>query len=128
MKVISYSEAARIAGVSRQRINGMKNDNVKKKGQYPFFVFDPNNGRPGIDSDNIKWIDFKDRENYQRVNKKEIQQRTISKSIVNNNENTVDKDALIDAVVYSINEVFNPPVSKLRKLLKMIEERYEGKM
>ena len=37
MEVVSYAEAARIAGVSRAAIADLKKRNTLQKGKYPFF-------------------------------------------------------------------------------------------
>jgi hypothetical protein len=88
MTVINYAAAAKKAGVTKQRINYMRKANADGKKRYPFFVFDPKTGKPGIDIDSKSWGEYQSADNGKRVNKKSIQKRQVSKeeSLTNGND------------------------------------------
>ena len=127
MKVVTCYKASKIAGVSKQAIHSLKNANALQKGKYPFFCYDPIKGNFGVDVENREWKNYLDRNKHHPARKNKQDKQTNGQLNCANSPNTVDKEALIDAVVKSINKVFKPPVSKLRELLKMIEDIYEGR-
>ena len=71
MNVVSYAEAARRAGVTRQRINGLKKAKTDGRKDYPFFIFDPIHGDPGVDIDHPDWKEYELTNNPKRGNKKD---------------------------------------------------------
>ena len=79
MKVVCNSEGARMAGVTRQAINDLKRINIEHKGRYPFFVFNPLTGKPGINIEHKEWLNYLDRNQSIRVKKKATKQMTESK-------------------------------------------------
>ena len=99
MKVVSKSEAARMAGVRRQAINDLKNINNYHKGRYPFFVFDPGTGKPGVNIDHKEWINYLDRNQSIRVKKNKPKQNTGSKVIGGETGNNASAETKIKEFV-----------------------------
>lgn len=67
MHVVSYAEAARIAGVSRQAINALKKRFENGSPKYSCFKHSPEDGLPGIDVDDRTWKEYVDMHNYARI-------------------------------------------------------------
>ena len=61
MKIVTYSEAARIAKVSRQAIHALKKDHLTMKRNYPFFIQDHKTKKSGVDIDHPDWKLYVDR-------------------------------------------------------------------
>ncbi len=135
MNVVSYTEAAEIVGVTRQAINSLKSVNKVKANKYPFFIFDPDTGKPGIDIDSPAWkYYFTDKKPNRRPRKvldttNEIKQPLKSTvSITNNNEqdNNVFVGNVLKSVEKRVIELFVPSTTKLNKLKKMILDDLRG--
>ena len=69
MKIVTYSEAARIAKVSRQAIHVLKKAHLTMRRNYPFFSQDHKTKKSGVDIDHPDWKLYVDR-NSANVTKK----------------------------------------------------------
>jgi len=134
MKVIKYIDAAEIAGVSRQAIYDLKKINIEGKRKYPFFIFDPNTGKAGVNIEDNSWKDYLDRNRNNRVKKKAKVNHTksvISKvesgnNTANNNQSIIN--IISSATVAAIKEVIKPDQKTMTKLFKAIDRNLEGKL
>ena len=125
MNVVSNSEASRIAGVSRQAIQDLKRINSTNKRKYPFFKHDPDTGKPGVDLDHKDWISYLNRNKSKRVKKDKQSKQTNSKVIESESVNTVNNDNMLKAVVYSLKEGLGLNGVELKRILGLIERKYE---
>lgn len=125
MNVVSKSEAARMAGVSRQAINDLKNININGKKKYPFFVFDPGTGKPGVNIDHKEWLNYLDRNQSIRVKKKEKKQISESKVMSCEQNNNADSQNIIKAVVLAVQEKFRLNTNDLNDLLLLIDKKHD---
>jgi hypothetical protein len=82
VKVISFSEAARLAGVSKQAINQLKARHADGKGEYTFFTFSPGDGLPGVDIDNPTWKHYVNRRTANRIRKRGKTESAFQKDLV----------------------------------------------
>jgi hypothetical protein len=124
MDVVSYADASRIAGVSRQRITNMKAANDSGKKTYRFFSFDPKTGAPGVDIENRDWKMYVSKDNARRVNKKRLPKRTETQSTEPIEGITSTMQNLLSAVDGAIQDVLNPGEKKLQKVKSEIVRRY----
>ena len=69
MKIVTYSEAARIAKVSRQAICALKKAHLSMRRNYPFFCQDHKTKKSGVDIGHPDWKLYVDR-NSANVTKK----------------------------------------------------------
>ena len=130
MNVVNYNQAAKIAGVSRQRINTMRNQHKIKKKNFPFFIFDPLTANPGIDIENTEWIKYVGKSSRKRKDKHEPEQKEPTKQTElsvteTEQEIDVDKDNLLKAVVLAIREKFKLSGAEMDNFLKLIEKKYD---
>lgn len=125
MNVVSYSEAARMAGVSRQRINGMKIEHDSKKYDRPFFCHNPGNGKPGVDIDHPSWRVYVDSGTGKRVNKKPQSKSTESKDSMVEKDNSDIISIFVDACLSAVKELYNLNDADMKTLRKKIGEIYQ---
>ncbi len=125
MKVITCYKAAKIAGVSKQAIQSLKNANTLQKGKYPFFCHSPENGKFGVDIENKHWINYLDRNRDNPKKKKLLKKLPESKDNQPENGQLFNQNRLINAVVKAIDETFNIDNSKRNELLRLIDAYYE---
>ena len=104
MKIVTYSEAGRIAKVSRQAIHALKKDHLTMKRNYPFFVQDNKTKISGVDIEHPDWKLYVDRNNANTTKKPHPVKQTKVKSV----KSVKQKDA-------SITDTFI-------KLMKIVEE------
>jgi hypothetical protein len=126
VNVISYNQAAIKAGVSRQRITKLKRDHKEKKKIQSYFVFDPDNGKEGINIDDPSWKSYENKNNKKRVNKNVSTKETESKPSDNENENYVNKNAFAKAVIDAAREQLGLSNKDLKKFMGLIQVKYEG--
>ena len=135
MKVVNYNQAATIAGVSRQRINTMRNAHKNNKKSFPFFVFDPLTANPGVDIEHVEWLSYvgKTSRKVKRIPgiiEKHPATITESKSnqgeLDNNDYSKVRFDNLLQATYFVIVETYKPTDKQVKKLMGDISKRFEG--
>jgi len=107
MRVVRYSEAAKLAGVSRQAISCLKKSNAEDKTIYSFFCYHPTEGFHGIDIDNPEWIDYLGKDDPRRVKENRLKKDTKRQDNTSNEANLTAFNNLIDAVEVSVKEMFD---------------------
>ena len=78
MNVVSYANAAKLAGVTRQRIYNIRKDIEKGLSKHQFLAYDSDKKRMGIDTDHPDWAYFCEK-NKNHPNKKKESQRSTGK-------------------------------------------------
>ena len=131
MKVVNYNQAATIAGVSRQRINTMRNAHKNNKKSFPFFVFDPLTANPGVDIEHVEWLSYvgkTSRKVKREPGIKEKHHATITESKYTQGKSGNDKrfDNLLKATYFVIVETYKPTDKQIKKLMGDISKRFEG--
>jgi len=126
MKVVTNSEASRIASVSRQAIQDLKRINTDNKRKYPFFVFDPESGKPGVNIDHKDWISYLHRNQGKRVKLKMKSNKSKGQVSDKETDDFVNKDAFAQAVVSAAREQLGMSDKDLRRFMGLIEVKYEG--
>lgn len=107
MRVVTYSEAARLAGVTRQRVNEMRVLNKDGIKEYPFFIFNPSTGKPGIDVDSSSWLEYQSLNDIRRVKRKGISDtRKVT-------QETPAGESLLNMDTFA-NSIFNVLVNKYK--------------
>lgn len=127
MNVVNYSQASKIAGVSRQRINGLKDEHFKGRKLHNYFVYDPKTSKPGINIDDKEWLRYVNDNNSQRVKQKKQLKTIERKPTVNENTDHVignDMKRLTNAMVESLLEIDNWTRSEMKEFLDRIEKKY----
>ncbi|KKL91164.1 hypothetical protein LCGC14_1897410 [marine sediment metagenome] len=81
MKIVTYSEAARIAKVSRQAIHVLKKAHLTMRRNYPFFSQDHKSKKSGVDVDHPDWKLYVDRNNSSTTKKPHPVKKTRVKSV-----------------------------------------------
>ena len=125
MDVVNYSEAARHAGVSRQMITKLKNLHINKESIKSYFIYDPESGKPGINIEDKSWVNYVNKVNKQRSNLKELLNTTKIQPNSYEQPNSVNKNKLINAVVDTLKEELNLRGQELKKIVGVIERKYE---
>lgn len=131
MNVVSYAEAARITGVSRQAIYSLKKINTEQEGRYPFFIFHPNTGKAGIDIEHTDFLDYLKRNQGHRARagqEKERSKQAKSKVSKDESGNSVAFQALIESCTESVQELFSPSDNDMENLNNLIMEKFGEKM
>ncbi len=134
MRVIKYIRASEIAGVSRQAIYDLKKINDGGKRKYPFFIFDMNTGKPGVNIDDPSWKDYLDRNKNKRVKKKpnvnntnqSISKDKPPKTDIKTNKNIID--IFVPAVKNAVIEIFGASKAEMKRFLNAIDRELEGKL
>lgn len=121
MKVVSNSEASRIAGVSRQAIQDLKRINTENKRKYPFFGFDPETGKPGINIDHREWQNYLNRNHGKRVKKKQQINNTDSQVKDKENGKTIELEYLQDLLVGALRSETRITNAEIKAVLIKIE-------
>jgi len=127
MNVISNSEAAKLAGVSRQAINDLKRVNACNKKKYPFFVFNPETGKPGVNIDHKEWYNYLNRNQGKRVKRKSEINKPDCQVDVNENVKSVNvnNENMIQAVAEILQQELRLPKTEMNKIFNKIEKRYK---
>lgn len=139
MKVVSYSEASRLSGVSRQRITNMRKEHDKKIYARNFFTYDPKTGKRGVNIEHPDWKIYVDSGATKRVNKKKYSDISDSKHNVNQQPNSKErdlrkqlekKDALIIQFVSTCIDVatdyFKASSKQIEEFKGLIAREFEG--
>lgn len=128
MNVVSCYQAAKVAGVSRQRIGAMKKANADDKGKYPFFAFDKDDGHFGVDLDHQSWLEFVDRRASIGLLEPEPDNRQSNKAKQPPTKPELDISTimqnLLSAVDGAISEVLKPSKKKMDAVKAEIVRRY----
>ena len=127
MKTVIYSEAARIAKVSRQAIHALKKDHLTMKRNYPFFIQDHKTKKYGVDIDHPDWKLYVDRNSANATKKpypvKQTKPKPI-KSVKQNNASITDMFIkLMKIVEETIIETIDPSEDELNNFKKSILEK-----
>ncbi len=81
MKIVTYSEAARIAKVSRQAIHALKKAHLTIRRSYPFFHQNHEGKTSGVNIDHLDWKLYVDRNNSNPTKKPHPVKKTRVKSV-----------------------------------------------
>ncbi len=81
MKIVTYSEAARIAKVSRQAIHALKKAHLTIRRSYPFFHQDHEGKISGVNIDHPDWKLYVDRNSANVTKKPHPVKQTKVKSV-----------------------------------------------
>ena len=81
MNIVSYSEAARIAKVSRQAIHVLKKAHLSMRRNYPFFCQDHKTKKSGVDISHPDWKLYVDRNSANATKKPHPVKKTKVKSV-----------------------------------------------
>lgn len=124
MDCVNMSEAARIAGVSRQRLTNMRRDSEEGRCPYSFFVVDMESGKKYVDTDNGDWKHYVEK-NKNNPNKKKPQEKETGQvSISDSSDDSAAFSALIQACTDSVQELFKPSAKKLNELNDLIKNKF----
>ena len=128
MNVVSCYRAAKIAGVSKQRISSMKKANADSKGKYPFFAFDSKEGYFGVDIDHREWQSFIDRRKstglLQSPGANGQSENTLSQSTESRADQLTIMQDLLIAVDGAISEILKPSQKKRETVRNEIVRRH----
>ena len=127
MNVITFSEAAKIAGVSRQAIHALKKAHVKMKRSYPFFCINPLTRAEGINIDNPDWRLYLARNKYNPC--KRTRKKPSASAAQEPGGSAVNSFIeLLKIVERAVQTVMDPTRAELRKVKKLCMDMYvEGK-
>ncbi len=125
MTEISITEAARIAGVSRQAIHALKKAHIKMKRNYPFFCTNSITGQLGIDIDSPDWKMYLERNKYNPCKKT----RKKPSATLEPDGSTVNTFiSLLKIMEKAISQVMDPSRKELRQIKALCMDLYkEGK-
>ncbi len=123
MKIVTYSEAARIAKVSRQAIHALKKDHLTMKRNYPFFSQDHKSKKSGVDIDHPDWKLYVDRNNANTTKKPHPVKKPKVKSVkpVKHNDAYITDMffSLMKIVEETIIETINPSEEELNNFKEL---------
>ncbi len=127
MNIVSYSEAARVAHVSRQAIHILKKSHLETKRHYPFFCQDSKTKKVGVDIDNPDWWLYLRKNEFNPCKKDRAQgsQKTI---VQQPDDKTIE--IFIDflrVVEQAVIEVMNPSVKELKAIKNYCMKIYQEK-
>lgn len=101
MNIVNYSEAARVANVSRQAIHLLKKAHLAMIRHYPFFCQDPKTKKTGVDIDNPDWKLYVDRNSSNVLKKKRSPKKTKPKVVKSDKKN----DAYITDMFFELMKI-----------------------
>ena len=127
MKIVIYSEAARIAKVSRQAIHVLKKAHLAMRRNYPFFSQDHKTKKSGVDIDHPDWKLYVDRNNANTTKKphpvKKIKVKSV-KSVKKNDAYILDVFLkLMQIVEETIIETIDPSEEDLNNFKILCEKK-----
>ena len=128
MNVVSYSEAARIAGVSRQAISEMKKINSLQKGKYPFFKHNPDNGNPGVDVNDPSWLYYISRrkaKSVKKTDKKEYSNSQVNKLLKELDQKNKNIIQFVSICISCAVDYFEADEQQEIELKNIISEKYK---
>lgn len=123
MDVVNYSEAARVAGVSRVMISKIKKAHNNEESIKSYFVFDPLTREPGVNIEDKTWINYVNKRNKQRSNQKKPSIKTKLQPIEPN-----EVDSAIKKFATAVRDSYIETFGKdgLKKFTGLIQVKYEG--
>ena len=125
MTVVTYAEAARRAGVTRQSINNMRKAHEDSRASYPCFVYDPGTGVKGIDIDHVSWKHYITKNTRKRTG----ENRTLKQISLDAKKSEKEKVAFIKnlttAVDMAIKETFKPNKKQLEEIQALIIKNFK---
>lgn len=130
MNIVKYSEAARVANVSRQAIHLLKKAHLAMTRHYPFFCQDSKTKKTGVDIDNPDWKLYVDRNSSNVLKKKRPPKITKVKPVKpdkRNNEYITDLFIkLMQIVEETIVETINPTEEELNNFKESCIEKSQA--
>ncbi|MBA7525435.1 hypothetical protein ES705_17586 [subsurface metagenome] len=127
MNIVSYSEAARIANVSRQAVHVLKKAHLAMIRHYPFFCQDPKTKETGVDIDNPDWRLYLTKNRYNPC--KKDRQRGSQKIIVQQPDDKTIKIFIdfLRIVEQAVLQVMDPSRGELKKIKSLCMKIYQEK-
>lgn len=125
MTVVTYAEAARRAGVTRQSINNMRKAHEDGKASYPCFVYDPGTGVKGIDIDHVSWKQYLSKNTRRRTGENRTLKQIRLDGKKSEKEKVVFIKNLTNAVDMTIKEMFNPTEKQLENIQALIIKHFK---
>ena len=127
MNIVNYSEAARVANVSRQAIHLLKKAHLAMIRYYPFFCQDPKTKKTGVDIDNPDRKLYVDRNSSNVLKKKRPPKKTKPKVVKPDKKNDAYMiDIFIDLmkiVEETIIETIDPTEEELNNFKQLCEKK-----
>ena len=125
MKIVNYSDAAKIAHVTRQRISNIRSDIESGESRYQFLAYSTEFKKQGIDIEHPDWKLYCNKNKHHLNKKKPSKKQLKSKVPETENSQSVNQTKLIDSVVKAIKDIFEIEEKELNDLLELIEKYYE---
>ena len=128
MNVVSYSEAARMAGVSRQNICEKKKINTEQEGKYPYFKHSPKDGSPGVDVNDPSWINYLEQrklKNVKKDTKKEYSNSQVNKLLRELEQKNKSIIQFVSICISCAVDYFDADEQQEIELKNIISEKYK---
>ncbi len=130
MKVVSCYRASKIAQVSKQLISGHKKLNQADKSKYPYFVYDKNTEKFGVDVESEAWLLYMQSRQlvieYKTSGKKDTVKLTGKKPTEIEESNRVYFKNLLNVAIMALDDVFKPTEKKRSDFLKKLAQHYKA--
>ena len=130
MKIVSCYRASAIAQVSKQLVSSHKKANQADKGRYPYFAYDKDTGKFGVDIESDAWkLYMQSRQlliEHKGSGKKDTVKLTDDKPTESQRDNSVYFNNLLQVSIMALDEVFEPSKKKRTDFLKKLREHYEA--